>query len=80
MAIGESVIPVRGQVARTPPQEGIPYALAYRDSISVPRRGGFVFQVIGNNDYYAYGIDTTALDRVEAEHAIQTIQSLFPPA
>jgi hypothetical protein len=36
--------------------------------------------VIGNDDYYGYGIDTTAPDRVEAEHAIQTIQSLFPPA
>jgi len=76
----ESVIPVRGQVARTPPQEGIHYALAYRDSIFVPRRDGFVFQVIGHDDYYGYGIDTTAPDRVEAEHAIQTIQSLFPPA
>jgi glycine/D-amino acid oxidase-like deaminating enzyme len=75
----ESVIPVRGQVARTPPQEGIHYGLAYRDSIFVPRRDGFLFQVIGNNDYYGYGDDTTAPDRVEAEHSIQTIQSLFPP-
>jgi len=75
----ESVIPVRGQLARTPPQEGIHYGLAYRDSIFVPRRDGFVFQVIGNDDYYGYGIDATAPDRVEAEHAIQTIQSLFPP-
>jgi glycine/D-amino acid oxidase-like deaminating enzyme len=75
----ESIIPVRGQIARTPPQEGIHYALAYRDSIFVPRRDGFVFQVTGNDDYYGYGIDTTTPDRVEAEHAIQTIQSLFPP-
>jgi glycine/D-amino acid oxidase-like deaminating enzyme len=75
----ESIIPVRGQIARTPPQEGIRYALEYRDSIFVPRRDGFVFQVTGNNDYYGYGIDTTTPDRVEAEHAIQTIQSLFPP-
>jgi glycine/D-amino acid oxidase-like deaminating enzyme len=76
----ESVIPVRGQVARTPPQEGIRYGLQYRDSIFIPRRDGFVFQVIGNDDYYGYGVDTTAPDRVEAEHAIYTIQSLFPPA
>ena len=75
----ESIIPVRGQIARTPPQEGIHYALEYRDSIFVPRRDGFVFQVTGNDDYYGYGIDTTTPDRVEAEHAIQTIQSLFPP-
>ena len=73
----ESVIPVRGQIARTPPQEGIHYGLAYGDSIFVPRRDGFVFQVIGNDDYYGYGIDSTAPDRVEAVHAIQTIQSLF---
>jgi glycine/D-amino acid oxidase-like deaminating enzyme len=76
----ESVIPVRGQVARTPPQEGIHYALEYRDSFFVPRRDGFVFQVIGADDYYGYGDDTTVPDRAEAEHAIQTIRSLFPPA
>jgi glycine/D-amino acid oxidase-like deaminating enzyme len=74
----ESVIPVRGQLAHTPPEEGIHYGLAYRDSIFVPRRDGFVFQVTGDDDYYGYGIDTTTPDRVEAEHAIQTIQSLFP--
>jgi glycine/D-amino acid oxidase-like deaminating enzyme len=73
----ESVIPVRGQIARTPPQDGIDYGLAYRDSIFIPRRDGFVFQVTGNDDYYGYGIDTTAPDRAEAEHAIETIQSLF---
>ena len=76
----ESVIPVRGQLARTPPQEGIHYGLAYRDSVFAPRRDGFVFQVTGNDDYYGYGIDTTTPDRVEAEHAVATIQSLFPPA
>jgi glycine/D-amino acid oxidase-like deaminating enzyme len=74
----ESVIPVRGQLARTPPQEGIHYGLAYRDSVFVPRRDGFVFQVIGDDDYYGYGVDATTPDRFEAEHAIQTIQSLFP--
>jgi glycine/D-amino acid oxidase-like deaminating enzyme len=76
----ESVIPVRGQVARTPPQEGIHYALEYRDSYFAPRRDGFVFQMIGDDDYYGYGNDTTVPDRVEAEHAIETIQSLFPAA
>jgi glycine/D-amino acid oxidase-like deaminating enzyme len=75
----ESVVPVRGQVARTPPQEGIHYALEYRDSYFLPRRDGFVFQVIGADDYYGYGDDTTVPDREEAEHVIQTIQSLFPP-
>jgi glycine/D-amino acid oxidase-like deaminating enzyme len=76
----ESVIPVRGQLARTPPQEGIRYGLEYRDSYFVPRRDGFVFQVVGPDDYYGYGDDTIVPDRGEALHAIQTIQSLFPPA
>jgi glycine/D-amino acid oxidase-like deaminating enzyme len=76
----ESVIPVRGQVARTPPQQGIHYGLEYRDSYFAPRRDGFVFQVIGADDYYGYGDDTIVPDRVEGEHAIQTIQSLFPAA
>lgn len=76
----ESIIPVRGQLARTPPQEDIHYGLVYRSSVFVPRRDGFVFQAIGDDDYYGYGIDTTTPDRGEAEHAIQTIQSLFPPA
>jgi glycine/D-amino acid oxidase-like deaminating enzyme len=74
----ESVIPVRGQLARTPLQEGIRYGLEYRDSFFVPRRDGFVFQVVGADDYYGYGDDSTVPDRVEAEHAISTIQSLFP--
>jgi glycine/D-amino acid oxidase-like deaminating enzyme len=73
----ESVVPVRGQLARTPPQEGIHYALAYRDCFFVPRRDGFVFQVTGNDDYYGYGIDAVTPDRDEAGHAIETIQSLF---
>ncbi len=76
----DSVIPVRGQVARTPPQEGIHYGLEYRDSYFVPRRDGFVFQVVGPDDYYGYGDDTTVPDRAEAEHAVQTIQSVFPTA
>ena len=75
----ESVTPVRGQLARMIPQPDINYGLFYKGVSFVPRRDGFVFQVTGNNDYYGYGIDTTTPDRVEAEHAIQTIQSLFPP-
>jgi len=76
----ESIIPVRGQLARVPPQEGIHYALEYRDSYFAPRRDGFVFQAIGTDDYYGYGDDATVPNRAEAEHAIQTIQSLFPSA
>ena len=72
-------MPVRGQVAHTLPLEGILSALEFRESYFLPRRDGFVVQVIGADDYYGYGDDTTVPDRKEAEHVIQTIQSLIPP-
>jgi D-amino-acid oxidase len=73
----ESVIPVRGQLARTVPQDDVRYGLFYKDVNFVPRRDGFVFQVVGDSDYYGYGDDTTIPDRAEAEHAIRTIAGLF---
>ena len=73
----ESVIPVRGQLARTVPQDDVRYGLFYKDVAFVPRRDSFVFQVVGDGDYYGYGDDTTIPDRAEAEHAIRTIVGLF---
>ncbi len=48
----ESLVPVRGQLARTIPQPDIHYGLAYKDSSFVPRRDGNIFQVYGADDYY----------------------------
>ena len=73
----ESVIPVRGQVARTVPQDDIRYGLFHKDVAFVPRRDGFVFQFVGDSDYYGYGDDTTIADPAEAERAIRTIVGLF---
>ena len=73
----ESVIPVRGQLARTVPQDDVRYGLFYKDVAFVPRRDGFVFQVVGDGDYYGYGDDTTIPDPAEAEHAIRTIAGVF---
>ena len=73
----ESVIPVRGQIARTVPQDDVRYGLFYEDVAFVPRRDGFVFQAVGDNDYYGYGDDTTIPDPAEAERAIRTIAGLF---
>jgi D-amino-acid oxidase len=72
-----SVVPVRGQLARTAPEPGIDYGLIYKDVLFVPRRDGFVFQVIGDSDYYGFDDERTAPDRAEAEHAINTINGLF---
>jgi glycine/D-amino acid oxidase-like deaminating enzyme len=73
----ESVVPVRGQLARMIPQPDIRYGLIYQHVSFVPRRDGLVFQVIGANDYYGFGDDTTLPDRAEAEQAVRTIASLY---
>jgi glycine/D-amino acid oxidase-like deaminating enzyme len=73
----QSVVPVRGQLARVIPQPDIHYGLFYRGVAFVPRRDGFVFQVFGQDDYYGFDDDTTIPDRAEAEHAINTIAGLY---
>ncbi len=73
----DSVVPVRGQLARTPPIEGIHYGVFHRRTVFVPRRDGFVFQVLGPNDYVGFGDETTVPDRAEAERAVTTIAELF---
>jgi hypothetical protein len=73
----QSIIPVRGQLARMIPQPDIHYGLFYKDVAFLPRRDGLVFQVFGEDDYYGFNDDTTIPNRVEAEHAVNTIAGLF---
>jgi glycine/D-amino acid oxidase-like deaminating enzyme len=73
----QSIVPVRGQLARLPTQPDVRYSLFYNGVSFVPRRDGQVFQVTGPNDYYGFGDDTTVPDRTEAEKAVTTIASLF---
>lgn len=73
----QSIVPVRGQLARASTQPDVRYSLFYRGVSFVPRRDGQVFQVTGPNDYYGFGDDTTVPDRAEAEKAVTTIASLF---
>jgi len=73
----QSLVPVRGQLTRMIPQADVSYGLFYKNVSFVPRRDGLVFQVVGDNDYYGYGDDTTVPDRAEAEHAVNGIASLF---
>jgi glycine/D-amino acid oxidase-like deaminating enzyme len=75
----QSLLPVRGQLTRMIPQADVTYGLFYKNVSFVPRRDGLVFQVVGDNDYYGYGDETTVPDRLEAEHAVATIASLFTP-
>jgi len=73
----ESVIPVRGQLARMIPQPDIHYGLFYQHVSFIPRRDGLVFQVTGEDDYYGYDDAGTTPDRAEAEHAVNTIAGLY---
>jgi hypothetical protein len=73
----QSVVPVRGQLARMIPQPDINYGLFYRDVAFIPRRDGLVFQVLGEDDYYGFNDDTAIPDRAEAEHAVTTIAGLY---
>jgi len=76
----QSIIPVRGQIARAIPQPEVRYGLEYRNVGFIPRRDGQVFQVFGENDYYGFGDGTAEPDRAEAELAVKTIARLFRPA
>jgi glycine/D-amino acid oxidase-like deaminating enzyme len=73
----ESIVPVRGQVARTIPDADVRYGLYYKGVGFTPRRDGLVFQATGDNDYYGYNEDNEVPDRAEAERAVNTIASLF---
>ena len=76
----QSVIPVRGQLARMIPDPTVNYAIFYKHVSFVPRRDGLVFQVTGEDEYYGFDNESTAPDRVEAELAVNTIAGLFAPA
>ena len=75
-----SIVPVRGQLARMMPDSNVNYGLFYKSVGFVPRRDGLVFQVTGDNDYYGYDDDAERPDRSEAERAVNTIASLFTAA
>jgi hypothetical protein len=75
-----SITPVRGQLARMIPDPNVHYGLYYKHVSFVPRRDGLVFQVVGEDDYYGFGNDSTTPDRAEAELAVNTIAGLYAPA
>jgi D-amino-acid oxidase len=75
----ESVIPVRGQLARLIPQPEITYGLYYNFVSFVPRRDGLVIQSVGSDEGVGYGDTSTEPNRQEAEAAVATIASIFEP-
>ena len=73
----ETVVPVRGQLARLIPQPEVNYGVYYRGVSLVPRRDGLVVQSVGGDEGVGYGDDTTVPDRAEAEAAVATIAAAF---
>jgi len=76
----QSLVPVRGQLARGITQPDVRYGIYYKGTSFVPRRDGQVYQVVGDSDYYGFGNEATEPDRAEAEKAVTTIASLFQTA
>src|SRR5205823_470430 len=70
-----SLIPVRGQLARMAPQPGVHYALLYRATLFLGRRDEFVFQHF-TGEFQGFNNDSTDPDQREAELAVNTIAQL----
>jgi D-amino-acid oxidase len=74
----ETLVPVRGQIARLIPQPEVRYGLVYRHVLTVPRRDGLVVQSFAGGESQGYGDTNETPDRAEAEQAVRTLAELFP--
>lgn len=75
----DSVMPVRGQIARLIPQADVRYGLSYKHVYVVPRRDGIVVQAVDGGDMKGYGDVSEAVDRAESDRAVTTLAELFRP-
>jgi glycine/D-amino acid oxidase-like deaminating enzyme len=73
----ESVVPVRGQVARLVPQSGVHYGLDYKHVYVVPRRDGIIVQDVSGGEMKGYGETAETVDRAESGHAVTTLAEAF---
>ncbi len=76
----ETLVPVRGQIARLIPQPDVRYGLVYRHILTVPRRDGIVVQSFAGGEMEGYDVTDETPDRAEAERAVGTLAELFPSA
>lgn len=74
-----SLIPVRGQLARMQPQPGVHYGINYRATLFLARRDSFVFQHF-TGESQGFNDESTEPNRAEAELAVNTIGQLFVAA
>jgi D-amino-acid oxidase len=73
----ETLVPVRGQIARLIPQPEVRYGLVYRGVLTVPRRDGLVVQSFARGEMQGWDDTNEAPDRAEAEQAVRTLAELF---
>jgi hypothetical protein len=73
----DTLVPVRGQLARLVPQPEVRYGLIYDNVSLVPRRDGPVVQAFGPDEGFGFGDESTIPDRAEANQAVETIARLF---
>ncbi|MGE4080864.1 MAG: FAD-dependent oxidoreductase, partial [Reyranella sp.] len=65
----ETLVPVRGQIARLIPQADVRYGVVYKHILTVPRRDGMVVQSFAGGEMEGYGVTDETPDRTEAERA-----------
>ncbi len=75
----DSVVPVRGQIARLIPQQEVRYGLDYKHVYVVPRRDGIIVQDVSGGDMRGYGDSNETADRAESDRAVTTLAELFGP-
>jgi len=68
-----SILPVRGQIAWLPPQEGAHYGFLYKGIMVLARRDGIVVQQVGPGDALGWN---DANDVADSDHARLTIAQL----
>jgi D-amino-acid oxidase len=73
----ETMVPIRGQIARLIPQPEVRYGLVYRHVLTVPRRDGLVVQSFAGGAMEGYDNTNETPDRAEAETAVRTLAELF---
>jgi D-amino-acid oxidase len=73
----ETLVPVRGQIARLIPQPDVRYGVFWRHVLTVPRRDGLVVQSFRGGEMQGWGDTDEAPDRAEAEEAVRTLAELF---
>ena len=76
----ETLIPVRGQIARLVAQPDVHYGVVYRHVLAVPRRDGIVVQSFAGGAMQGYGEANERPDTAESERAVATLAELFSPA